>query len=150
MQGKIRRATIGPCDAIDIKTARDLAREKITEMAKGVNHAAEAKRNKVLAVTLRQVAESYIRGRRNLKPRTTYSINRHINKSFRDWACKPVNNVTRDKVLARFRELTDKGPAQANQAFRILRAIVNYAKATHRIDVDERQALGRCHHLSIY
>ena len=86
VQGKISRATIGPCDAIDIKTARDLAREKITEMAKGVDHAAAAKRNKVLAVTLRQAAECYIRDRRNLKPTTTYSINRHIDKSFRDWS----------------------------------------------------------------
>ncbi|MFC1580035.1 tyrosine-type recombinase/integrase [Thermodesulfobacteriota bacterium] len=57
-----------------------------------------------------------------------------MNKSFSDWADRPTIEITRDKVLERFRELTEKSPAQANQAFRVLRAILNYAMATLRPD----------------
>lgn len=41
INGKARRITIGPCDAINIKDARELAREKITEIVKGIDHSAE-------------------------------------------------------------------------------------------------------------
>jgi len=35
-------------------------------------------------------------------------------------------------VLMKFKELTDRGPTQANQAFRNLRALFNFAMATYR------------------
>jgi integrase len=52
--------------------------------------------------------------------------------SFSDWADKPITTITRDLCSARFSELSARGPTQANQAFRILRALLNYAREAYR------------------
>jgi len=135
--GKTRRVTLGAHGRITCDEARKKAKAALVALDDGVDPQVEKKRTESLAVTLRDVAEVYCRERRTSKggeltARTKADISKHINKAFCDWANNPVANITRDMCSARFSELSAKGPVQANQAFRILRALLNYARESYR------------------
>ena len=49
-------------------------------------------------------------------------------------ANRPIIEITRDRIATKFRELSDRSHAQSNQAFRILRALLNFARAAYRPD----------------
>lgn len=143
-KGKVRRVTIGQhgkpiseTETLTADKARKLAMGLISDFSKGVDPVVEKKREETLAVTLQDVCDVYLKERRTAKggeltPRTKADIRRHLKMSFSDWADQPVANITRDLCSARFTELSAKGPTQANQAFRILRALLNYAREAYR------------------
>lgn len=142
--GKERRVTIGqhgkPLNGTETLTAdkaRKLAMGTIASLSKGVDPVVEKERAKTLSVTLQDVCDVYCKERRTKKggeltPRTKADIKRHIEKSFSEWKDKPVTNISRDLCSAKFTELSAKGATQANQAFRILRALLNYAREAYR------------------
>ncbi|WP_018719755.1 tyrosine-type recombinase/integrase [Arhodomonas aquaeolei] len=132
VNGRQRRLTLGRHGVKTAEEARKLAAVKLGQMADGTDPVTEKRRDEAYAVTLRQVMESYLRDRADLKDRSCRDIRRHVGRSFSDWADRPVTTITRDKVMARFRELSAQGKTQANQAFRILRALLNFARASHR------------------
>ncbi|WFM71827.1 integrase family protein [Halomonas sp. CKK8] len=136
VNGKQRRLTLGRHGVLTAELARKRAQIRLGEMADGTDPVHERKREQALAVTLRQVVESYIRDRRDLKPRSIRDIRRHLDHNFPAWADRPVVEITRDKVLKRFRDVSDSSHAQANQAFRVLRALLNYARAAYRTPDD--------------
>ncbi len=91
------------------------------------------KREEAESVTLAQVVKSYIKNRK-LKPLTIRDINHHLDNSFDLWKNSSIKLITRETVRTRFQALSVKSPSQANQAFRVLRALLNYARATFRLD----------------
>jgi integrase len=103
-------------------------------MGDGKDPIAEKKRDVAYALTLRDIADKYLQARRELKESSKADLEKHLNKSFADWAKRPAVEITRDKVAKRFTELTDKSPAQANQAFRNLRALLNFARGEYQHD----------------
>ena len=127
-----RRVSLGEHGVLTIQEASRRAKKELSAMLEGTDPVVEQKRVEVEAVTLQKVVEKYLLDRRDLKPNSRNDINKHLNKSFATWAEKPFISITRDKVLTRFRELSDRSPAQANQAFRVLRALLNYAGAAYR------------------
>lgn len=133
VDGKSRRVTLGKHGVITADEARRKARKALAALSDGVDPVAEKARKKALAVTLRQVADDYIADRRDkLRPSTVKNINRHVDTNLATWAAVPVANITRDKVAAKHTEMTKRGPAQADQAFRVVRALLNYARARYR------------------
>jgi integrase len=130
--GKTRRVTLGAHGTITADEARKRARKALVSMGDAVDPSEERKRAKALSATLREVSADYMRDRRDLKPSSREMIVKHVDNAFGDWSDRPISRITRDKVATRFRELSEKGPAQANQAFRVLRALWNYARATYR------------------
>jgi len=135
--GKSRRVTLGAHGRITCDEARKKAKAALVALDDGIDPQIEKKRTESFAVTLRDVAEVYCRERRTSKggeltAATKADILKHIGKSFSDWADQPVSSITRDMCSARFSELSARGPAQANQAFRILRALLNYARESYR------------------
>jgi integrase len=144
--GKERRITIGQhgkpindTETLTADKARKLAMGLIADFSKGIDPVIERQSKETLAVTLQAVCDVYLKERRTkkgggLKPRTKADIAKHIRTSFADWRCKPVTSITRDMVSARFTELSAKGATQANQAFRILRSLLNYAREAYRPD----------------
>lgn len=105
----------------------------------------EAERVRVEAKTLDQVAEHYIANRVTahgpLKAKSVADIRRHIAKAFAAWKDMPVKDITRDMCEQRYKELRDgglygkrPGPAQAGQAFAILRALLSWAREKFRVD----------------
>jgi len=129
--GKESVTTIGRHGVFTCDQAREEAREVLRGMRKGVAPQAEKARKAAQGVTLREVMNAYL-GVRDLKASSKADIEKHVNKSFLAWADKPVTTITRDACSKRFKELSERGKAQANQAFVNLRALLNYARATYR------------------
>lgn len=134
VKGKSRRFSLGRHGVITLQEARKKATQELAKMIAGKDPVIEKKREQVFALTLRQITQDYLNDRRDLKESSRADIHKHLNNAFSSWADKPAIEITRDKVVTRFRELTERGPAQANQAFRNLRAIINYARAAYRPD----------------
>ena len=134
VNGITRRVTLGKHGILTVQEARKKAIKQLSKMFDGKDPIIEKKRVVAQSVTLKQVVEAYLKDRRSLKESSKGDILKHLNNAFSDWAEKPITGITRDMVLARFRELSDKGPAQANQAFRNLRAFFNYAIGAYRAD----------------
>lgn len=130
--GVTRRVSLGEHGVLTLQEARKRAKKELLEMLEGRDPAQEKKRAKVEAVTLRRVVEGYLEDRRDLKPSSRADIEKHLKSSFADWADRPFIDITREKVMTRFKELSDRSAAQANQAFRILRAFLNYSRGKYR------------------
>lgn len=132
------RITIGPHGRWTPDQARDEARELLRLMDKGIDPRAVAKQEAALRVTLRDVADAYKRDR-PLKDSSKAEIERHVTTTFAAWLKKPIKDITRELVTKRFNEVKTKGttgngpaPAQARQAFSVLRALINYAIDEYR------------------
>lgn len=136
VQGRVngveRRVSLGRHGVLTLQEARNKARAVLSAMGNGVDPVTEKKRSVAFSLTLNELSEKYIEARRDLKPSTIADIKKHLTKSFSSWADRPAVEITRDKVATRFRELSERSPAQANQAFRVLRAMLNYARAAYR------------------
>lgn len=135
VNGKSRRVTLGKHGVITADQARDRAIKALAEMSGGVDPIAEKARKKTLSVTLREVADDYIKDRmkdNKLKPSTIKDINRHVDKNFSAWAKQPISSISRDKVTKKHDEISQRGKSHANQAFRYLRALLNYAIPKYR------------------
>lgn len=132
VNGKTRRFTLGPHGLLTCDEARKRAMEKLLEMMDGIDPQQEKKRKVAQTETLREVMEDYIEHKRTkhgpLRPASKADIRKCVVVTFADWADKPVAGITRDACLKRFRELTKAAPVQANQAFRNLRALLNWAR----------------------
>lgn len=64
---------------------------------------------------------------RRLKPRSVQNAQRLINSGFKDWLSLDLKSITEDMVEERHRNLSAKTPTLANNAFRLLRTIFNFA-----------------------
>ncbi|MDP1692679.1 MAG: integrase family protein [Burkholderiaceae bacterium] len=138
VDGRERRVSIGRRGVFTVDQARDRAREILRSMRMGIDPVAEKEKQAHMAVTLRQAIADYGANKRTkngaLKARTQMDINAHSRKSFADWLDKPVTSITRDACAHRFAEVSKRGPTTANQAFRYLRSILNYARNRHWVD----------------
>ena len=125
---KVVRFTIGPCNQIIPEKAREIAHEKLLEMARGQDP--NLIKQGILAeaeITLEKSFQDFVEVR-SLKPITFREYNRAMKKTFKDWQTKPVNSITKDMVMRKFRKVSNEsGPALANLEFRFLRALMNFA-----------------------
>lgn len=84
---------------------------------------------RALQVPLRAVLERYLLAR-NLKPKTDKDYRSTMQSCFSDWLDEPIRSIERRDVEDRYVRLVQKGiKAQAVKAYRILGAIMNFAKA---------------------
>lgn len=134
VKGNTKRIVLGKHGVITLAEARKKAQIELSKMLEGKDPSIERKRETALSVTLGMIVDEYIKARRDLKKSSIADIHKHMRASFPDWKDKPLTHITRDKVAVRFRELSDRSPAQANQGFRVLRALLNYAMAAYRDD----------------
>jgi integrase len=138
VNGSSPRISIGPHGVFTVEQARDVAREHLRSMRMGIDPRAVAKKEAAQRVTLRDVADGYKRDR-PLKDSSKAEIERHVTTTFESWLKKPLKDINREAVTKRFNEIKTKGttgngpaPAQANQAFAVLRALFNYAIREYR------------------
>ncbi|WP_376695370.1 tyrosine-type recombinase/integrase [Wenzhouxiangella sp. EGI_FJ10305] len=137
VNGKTRRVTVGRHGTYTPDQARKMAKTELGDMAKGVDPSAEKQHQKALSVTLREVAEDYKENRRTakglpLKESTKADIEKHLSGIFSDWQKRPIVKIDRELVQRRYSEHCKRSVAQANQAMRVLRALINYAAAKYR------------------
>ena len=134
VNGVSRRVSLGRHGVITLQEARKKAKKALSAMLEGIDPAIEKKRSEAYAKTLREITDEYLKDRPDMKSSSRADVLKHINNAFSTWADRPAVEITRNKVIDKFRELSERGPAQANQAFRNLRAILNYARAAYRPD----------------
>ena len=136
VNGKSRRFTLGLLDELDYKEAREEASSTRASMRKGVNPLEEKKKRQNVSeaetVTLAEIKDDYVKHKRTkgmpLRQASINGIESCVKNEFSDWASKPVAKITRDAVIERFRNISQKAPTQANLALRNLRALLNRAK----------------------
>ena len=143
--------TLGRADVIGVQSAREKARVILAQLAQGINPNEEAREKQELSrlrveseaargLTLRQATGQYLE-LKELKPSTISSYKSTIHRNFSDWLDKPLRDITRERVLARFQEIKSRvsskqrgtssefsnspGEGEAQRAFRYLGAIIN-------------------------
>jgi len=136
VNGKRKKFTIGKHGVYTLEQARKKAVDVLRGMAEGIDPSDVKKKAEMEAVTLIDVVESYIKDR-TLKQSSIRDIHKHMKGVFKDWQENPIADITRDDCLMLFRKRSKESPAQANQAFRILRALLNYAIEVYRPVITE-------------
>jgi len=152
VNGVERRVTIGQFGTWTLDQAREEARTLLRDMDRGIDPV-QAKKEKAearakedaLSVTLREIVTDYIAHKKtkhgHLTERTKRDIEKHLNRNFKAWADKPVRDIKRNDCVKLFEQMSKRAPAQANQAFALLRAWLNWARDTHVTDDGEYQML---------
>ncbi|WP_200177344.1 DUF4102 domain-containing protein [Ectothiorhodospira shaposhnikovii] len=133
--GKERRYTLGAFELMTCEEARKRAQTIKLQMRDGIDPQIEDKKAAAQSETLREVMDDYIEHKRTkngpLRPSSKADIRRCVEGTFADWADVPVVSITRDACIKRFRDLSKTAPVQTNQAFRNLRALLNWAREKH-------------------
>ena len=129
--------TIGAYGVFTIKQAREEANEILRDIARNID---PRDRKRMAKVTLREVADTYM-ARPKLKQSSKDQIDRHIKTTFEAWKHRPIAAIAERDCLKRYTEIKTKGlsgerkggsPGQANQAFSVLSALINFAMRTYR------------------
>lgn len=139
VNGHTRRVTLCACDKLPPDEARNMARQEVGQMAKGIDPAAERVKKRAKSVTLEKAFEDYT-ANKDLKPITKNDMSACLKWAFEDWRKTPLAKITRDKVERRYLQLVEKSKARANLSFRYLRAVLNLA-AAHNRDADDNPIL---------
>ncbi|MBP6348770.1 MAG: tyrosine-type recombinase/integrase [Candidatus Obscuribacter sp.] len=140
---KLVRIAIGRHGTIYTEEARKIAKQHLGQMAQGINPKATSLAAEKQATTLSQALADYIEGRKadqggGLRQKTISVYSSALNRCFPDWMDMPVAEITPNMVAKRYQELaTTEGPrskaggakAQASQAFRTLRSVLNFTHA---------------------
>lgn len=127
LHGKTIRKTIARHNVITIDEARTRAKKILADISEGKNPHDVEKARKAKLVTLAEVLESYLELRTNLKKSSVQDYRQTMTAYLGDWMNKPIVEITKDMVEARFRKLSKFSPSRANKTMRNLRAILNYA-----------------------
>ena len=136
--GRSVRYTLGPHGILTATEAQERARRKLVEMVDGVDPQAVKRAKKAKSETLAELAADYCAHKQTrhgpLRPTSVQNINKCMNSTFKDWQTRQVGSITRAECVALFREISAKTPANANQAFRILKALFNWYMSKHQAD----------------
>lgn len=132
VNGQSRRVTLGAHGVLTCDEARKKAKLELVKLIEGKDPQEEKKRAKANSVTLREVVTDYCENRRTrnggpLTKSTVKVINRHLETNLIDWADKPIFNITSSMCRTHFEKMSKTGPTQANQCYRILHSLINYA-----------------------
>lgn len=139
--GKEARITIGAYGVFTVDQARDVAKEHLRSMRMGSDPRDVKKQSEAMKISLQAICDSYVARPGKLKATSKEAIERHVRTTFEAWKDKPVVNITEDMCRTRYREILTKGlrgnreggsPGQANQAFSVLGALLNYAARQHK------------------
>ena len=140
VNGRTRRLTLGKVTALTIKEARREAKRRLGQLATGHDPVAARQAERARSITLRAVFEAYLASR-DLKPGTVADYRRVMRETFPDWLDKPITTISRDRVERRHREFGEsRSQARANNAMRVLRAVLNYAAGKYE-DEDGKPVL---------
>jgi len=139
VKGKAVAVSIGAFGTWTVAQARKKAREMLVDMSNGIDPRDAKRADIASAITLDEVAQAYIDRPGKLKERSKQEIKRHISTTFEKWKDKPIAAITDDMCRKRYRTMLTTGlrgkkgaPGQANQAFSILRALINYAMRQYK------------------
>lgn len=126
--GIVRRITLGRYGNLTVEQAKKEAMLLLGKVVTGGDPIAEKKEEQVKATSLKETFDDYLLTRKDLKEGTIKDYGRSMKWGFEDWYNKPVTEITKDMVELRHRERGKRSQARANNAMRVLRAIMNHAR----------------------
>jgi integrase len=121
--GVVQRITLGRFPDWSVDKAQKEAEKIIPELAQGVNHAEEKRKQKVRGITLQELLDKYLKEKADLREASILDYKKKINQGFSDWLDKPINKITREMVSARRSQLT----GGRDNKMRVLRLLMKYA-----------------------
>ena len=135
LHDKTIRTTIGDFPTWNVQKAQEQARALMVMVDKGKDPRQVAKKQAEENVTLSQVFEQF-KKERPLKERTKADYAYYMQRYFEDWSTKPVNRIDATMVTKRYQDLVARvGAAQGSVAMRMLRSVLNFAKAVYGASV---------------
>lgn len=147
--GRAVRSTLGLHGNITLAQAREMARERLLEMSKGINPN-DVKRQKISdneqqlnakkqKPTVKEAFDNYM-VHKTLKPKTVSDYTIVIDKYFDDWHSIKLDEVSRKMIQEKHQLLSESSKAQANMAMRVFRAVYNFS-IEHYLDDDDQPIL---------
>lgn len=133
VHGKLIRKIIADVHKLSAEQARSEAKKLLGDMAKGINIIEQNRKDKLINITLKIAFTDFMTNRERAT-RTKQEYERTINKDFQEWLNTPLNAITRDMVIKKFKTKSLTAPAQANCLIKILNAIYTFAIEYYRID----------------
>jgi len=124
--GKVQRITLGKFPDMSVKGAQDEARKKLSDLVKGVNPIEEKRKQRLRGITLQELLNKYLADKTDLREASILDYTKKINQGFSDWLNKPINEITRDRVLARRKQFE----GGRDNKLRVLRLLMRYAVVT--------------------
>ena len=131
LHGKPIRVTLGKFPDMTPEQAKKQAQQVLSEIAEGKNPNQEKQNRKTEQVTLQEVFNNLLETR-SYKDNTIRDYTQAINTAFADWQNKPLNHITEDKVLTRYKNRAKQAPTRANNEMRVLKLIFNFAKGAYK------------------
>lgn len=135
-EGQVRRrtirVTIGRYPLMSPEEARRNAFEHLAAMSRGVDPTQEKKAAEGRVITVEEAFDAFFEAKLNLSPCTVANYRRTPSVYLKDWLRTPVQDITRNMVLARHREISkERGAITANCVFRHLRSVYNFVASLH-------------------
>ncbi|MFU8789510.1 MAG: tyrosine-type recombinase/integrase [Methylobacter sp.] len=121
--GKTQRVTLGRFPDMSVSDARKKAQAALVDLANGIDPAEEKRKQRLKAMTLQELLDRYLSDKTALREYSVLDYTNKINQGFPDWLNKPINEITRDMVLARRKQLT----GGIDNKMRVLRLLMHYA-----------------------
>ena len=132
IKGRSVRRTIGRYPDMSVERARRQAHIWLGLLAEGKNPFEEDDDRAREKLTLIYVFKDYLKARKTLKPNTVQDYHQMIDRAFRDWRNRSLQDISKAMVQQRHQWLGRRnGPHYANNALRLLRALYNYAAAAY-------------------
>ncbi len=123
--GQLKRYTIGTTDQWELAAARDEARERIREAARGDDPAAKKKKGRV-AETFGQLAEAFIDQYAKKRKRSWVEDKRIVDVYLKPLKPIKAGAVTRSDVRSIIEKIADQAPIMANRVFACIRKIYRW------------------------
>jgi integrase len=121
--GKAQRITLGRFPDLSVSEAQKKAQSALTELAHGIDPTEEKRKQKVRGITLQELLNKYLADKSDLREASVTDYTKKINQGFPDWQNKPINEITRDMVLTRRKQLE----GGRDNKMRVLRLLMRYA-----------------------
>ncbi len=147
---KVKRITIARYPGLTVEQARLEAQKLIAQMLTGkdpsnttkrrLNQEAEEREQatqrllEILNTSFGQAFKDYVADNARLKSSTAKDYETVIHYRLSKWLDIPLSKITDIMVIETHRAITETSPAHANYAFRIVRAVFNFAMQHYRDD----------------
>ena len=122
--GKPLTISLGRFPDITIFEARQLANDKLSDIAKG-----NLVTNKVLAITFEQAFEIYL-SKKTLAQTTIEDYKKAFRVDLHSFSDRSLASIMPEEILSLYEERSAHSYARANNAMRVFRAVYNYIRDT--------------------
>lgn len=95
-------------------------------VADGIDPAEEKRKQRLRGITLQELLNKYLSDKTDLREASKLDYTKKITQGFSDWLNKPINEITRDMVLARRKQFE----GGRDNKLRVLRLLMRYAVTT--------------------